>query len=200
MKKWFFLAIIGILLAASCSEKETNDKPDVLNNTMWYFSPHASTYQYKYTNKFKKFCRDYNNNREFDESVHNFDTIVYFSYWWFHWGKMDYFWQYQDGRISEGSTTYTLGDGYIKTVSGNYYDILSVNKKRLIVQYTDTTFFYDEDYERQVAYVETRTYRFNNQMENDDGKNVEFSARLFSKKCNQKINEVVPDTDKGSKK
>lgn len=199
MKKWFFLAIIGILLAASCSEKETDDKRDALDNTMWYFSPHASTYQYKYTNKFKKFCMDHNSDREFDESVHNYDTIRFFGYWWFHSGELDYFWQYQDGEIDEGNTSYFLGEGFIKTGYGNYYEVVSLNKNRLIVQMIDTTFFYDDDYDKQIAWVQTRVYRFNSLRENSYGKGIGYSIKTLDTCSGPLLKEVAPDTDKGIK-
>lgn len=157
MKKGLLLAVIGMLFFSSCDK----DSPETLILGKWFFDTEESYSQNQYTNKYKRFCREHSTDSvSFDEERHGFSD-VYYAYWEFTSHGGFFYYQYNDGDIFENKNPYQYHvDGNMLSFGTDIYEILTLNEQNLTVQIRDTTYFYDEDYEEQIAWIEARVYQF----------------------------------------
>ena len=152
MKKGLLLAVIGMLFFSSCEK----DSPKTLILGKWYYATEASYSQKQYTNKYKRFCREHNEDSvSFDETIHYGFTDVYYGYWYFTSTSGDFYYLYNSGKIQEYTGAKYSINNNVFTFGASTYEILELSEKNFIVQSRDTTYFYDEDYEKQIAWVET---------------------------------------------
>lgn len=137
MKKCIFLSIVGLLFFSSCS------KEDTLILGTWYFDTSACTNQYQYTTRYKNFrvAHGYDDlNDPFDESVHR-NEYLYYGYWDFSMSEATFYYKYMDGLsyIGKVPLDYYINDGVL-TFGATKYEILTLDKKQLVVQCKDTVY------------------------------------------------------------
>lgn len=178
MKKCILLSIVSLLLFSSCS------KEDTLLLGKWYFDTSACTTQNQYTDKYKNYCAEHGRdelNDAFDESVHPYEYMFY-GYWNFlgsgssgsYFIRNDgtfcyilkWYYKYMDGHVGKGTSYYGIqGDvlitGGASDVKWNEYEILTLDKKKLVVQERDTFYFFDDDYIKQPERIRIRTFVLN---------------------------------------
>ena len=162
MKKGLILVVIGMLLLQSCKKDDVSQSLDSLILGEWYIDSYASTMQTKYSNNYKQYCQEHNyDSVVFDETTHDRSDIHY-AYMDFSSTTVNYYTQFVGGTIREGSVSYRIkddkliwGTSIVYSIriedEGDFYDQLMTQ------QICDTTYFYDDDYNEQIAYVKTFT-------------------------------------------
>lgn len=127
----------------------------------WNFDVNACTQQIQYTDSYRDFCPD---------SIPHVDTVIYnpsnlFSgYWDFTNSYFSYYYKYLNGNWRQNSTIPFKVDDDILIIGDkgkDYYNILTLDNNKLVVQYADTTYFYDENYIKKIAFTDTYTYVLN---------------------------------------
>lgn len=114
------------------------------------------------SNNYKQYCQEHNyDSVVFDETTHDRSDIHY-AYMDFSSTTVNYYTQFVGGTIREGSVSYRIkddkliwGTSIVYSIriedEGDFYDQLMTQ------QICDTTYFYDDDYNEQIAYVKTFT-------------------------------------------
>ena len=130
----------------------------------WYCDTQSSYDYRQYTNKYKRFCQEHNTDSVlFDETMRLNPTDLYYGYWNFITNSYAYYYYlYNNGTVQKNDNAYRYKiEGNILYFGSDVYELLELNEYHLKVQYRDTTYFYDEDYEKQIAWVRTCVYQFN---------------------------------------
>lgn len=161
MKKGLLIAVVGMLLMWSCEKDDIPELPDMPILGKWYVDTYYSRIQKTYTSEYKQYCQEHDSIDVtlLDEESHDRSDIHY-AYRVFSPTLVEYYIQYSNGAISEGSVSYKIKDGKLFWGTSRVYTILELDQDNMKTQRNDTTYFYDDNDDKKVACVKTYTSVF----------------------------------------
>lgn len=151
MKKYLLWILTGLLLFASCSKEE-----EKMLLGKWIFDNDVCTSQKQYSDIYKSTYPD----ATIDETIHHNPANMIYGYWDFNNTEVHWYYQYVNGDIQKNKGSYHIQDDVLY-VGATPYKIIEQGDKKLTTQYIDTTCFYDENYEKQIAWKEIWTFKLN---------------------------------------
>lgn len=157
MKKYLLLVLTGFLLVVSCSKDEGTPLEKGLVGK-WIFDNEACISQKQYTELYRNFYPD----ATIDETIYHNPANMAYGQWVFSDHEVSWFYKYVSGKTQSNHGSYRIQDDNILYVGATPYNIIELNKDKLTIQICDdTVYFYDENYEKQIAWEEMWTLVLN---------------------------------------
>lgn len=174
--KILLLLAIGLTMLSSCSKDE--DLPPIRGK--WYINLNTSWQRYSFSDAYIQYCQFHH-----QYSPHLIQTAIdsntsevmeymsarrHYAYWDFYSSSdVEYFYQWKDGYIDAGKTTYRLLSDSLLQYSSWQWDVFALNPDFFSIQLTDTVHFNDDQGVNQIAYVRIYHYDFTRSFIPPDG-------------------------------